>query len=351
MNRSMFRALLLMTASVLLAAPAAIAQDDIRSERVRFERGASSAVVEGSITGYEIVDYVLGAREGQHMNVSMATDNGASYFNILAPGESDVAMFNGSMAENQYEGVLPESGDYRMRVYMMRSAARRNEVANYRLEMIITGGGDEPQPRRSGGESADVPASPEDGGPRNWEVTGVSGALNLREQPSADAPAIGSYAPGTILHNLGCQRAEDRIWCDVQELSGGPVGYVAAEFLTPAVAPDGSVATGPDDSASRAGQGDFDATGRIPCAQYAGQPMTECEFGVARAGGGYATVVITKPDGNTRAIYFMLGTATGADTSQADGYPEVSASREADLTTVRVGDERYEIPDAVIYGG
>ena len=179
----------------------------------------------------------------------------------------------------------------------------------------------------------------------------MSAALNLREQPSLTAPTIGRYAPGTILHNLGCRRAEDRVWCDVQELGGGPRGYVAAQFLVPAVSPDGSVATGPDDSAFRAGQGDFDGTGRIPCAQHAGQPMTECEFGVARSGGGYATVVVTKPDGYTRAIFFMMGTATGADTSEADGYHDFGASRESDLTTVRVGEERYEIPDAVIYGG
>ena len=37
------------------------------------------------------VDYVLKASKGQHMRVSMATDNGASYFNILEPGENEVA--------------------------------------------------------------------------------------------------------------------------------------------------------------------------------------------------------------------------------------------------------------------
>jgi hypothetical protein len=37
----------------------------------------------------------------------------------------------------QFEGVLPASGDYKLRVYLMRSAARRDEIANYRLEMII----------------------------------------------------------------------------------------------------------------------------------------------------------------------------------------------------------------------
>jgi hypothetical protein len=196
-----------------------------------------------------------------------------------------------------------------------------------------------------------VPAAPEDGGPRNWEVAGVSRTLNLREKPSNKANIIAGYAPGTLLDNLGCLRVEGRVWCDVQQLGGGPRGYVAAEFLTPAVAPDGSVASGPDTSALRAGQGDFDATGHIPCAQYVGQPMTQCDFGVARAGGGYATVIITKPDAMKRAIFFRRGIPIGADTGEADGYGEFRAEKESDLNLIRVGDERYEIPDAVVLGG
>ena len=117
--------------------------------------------------------------------------------------------------------------------------------------------------------ASDVPAAPDDGGPRNWEVTGVSTRLNLRQQPSTTADIVGGYADGTIVDNLGCQRVAARIWCDVQQLGGGPRGFVAAEFLKPAISPDGSAASGPDDSALRAGQGKFDATGQIPCAQYA----------------------------------------------------------------------------------
>lgn len=196
-----------------------------------------------------------------------------------------------------------------------------------------------------------VPQSPEDGGPRHWEVTGVSSGLNLREQASASSSILQSYPAGTILANLGCQDAGGNVWCDVQKLGGGARGYVSAKYLKPAVAPDGSVPLGPDNSASRAGQGDFDATGKIPCAQVSGQPTTQCEFGVARAGGGYATVVVTKSDGVTRAIYFVRGQLLGADTSQADGYPPVSGEKESDLHLIRVGDERYEIPDAVIFGG
>ena len=130
---------LVMAALIAFIASPALARDDIRTEKVHFKPGASSATIKGKIKGYETIDYVLEAGKGQQMNVSMATDNGANYFNILAPGENNVAMFIGSASGNQYEGPLPKSGAYKIRVYMMRSAARREEFANYRLEMIVTG--------------------------------------------------------------------------------------------------------------------------------------------------------------------------------------------------------------------
>ena len=79
--------------------------------------------------------------------------------------------------------------------------------------------------------------------------------------------------------------------------------------------------------------------------------MMQCEFGAARAGGGYSTVVVTKPDGKTRSIFFRMGKPIGTDTSQADRYPEFNVTKEGDLHLIRVGNERYEIPDAVVFGG
>ena len=46
-------------------------------------------------------------------------------------------MFVGSTSGNQFEGTLPANGDYKVRVYLMRSAGRRGEAAKYRVEMII----------------------------------------------------------------------------------------------------------------------------------------------------------------------------------------------------------------------
>lgn len=135
----LLRFLLLAALMSGLPGRSAWSSDDIRTERVQFAKGASSATVQGTIKGYETVDYLLHASQGQSMNVSMATKNSATYFNILAPGQTEIAFFNGSVSENQYEGQLPATGDYRIRVYMMRSAARHGEVASYRLEMIVSG--------------------------------------------------------------------------------------------------------------------------------------------------------------------------------------------------------------------
>lgn len=122
--------------AILLSGSSLTAQD-FPTEQVSFDRGASSAMIEGQITGRETVDYLLNVRSGQYLNVSMATDNTSNYFNIMEPGEKYEAIFIGSSSGNQFEGTAAKSGDYRIRVYLMRSAARRDETANYRLEIIV----------------------------------------------------------------------------------------------------------------------------------------------------------------------------------------------------------------------
>jgi hypothetical protein len=57
----------------------------------------------------------------------------------MAPGASEVAFFIGSREGNSFAGDLPETGDYTIRGYLFRNAARRGEVANYSLEVAIGG--------------------------------------------------------------------------------------------------------------------------------------------------------------------------------------------------------------------
>jgi hypothetical protein len=104
-------------------------------------------------------------------------------------------------------------------------------------------------------------------------------------------------------------------------------------------------------ASERAGQGKFDARGPLACAERPGQPMRQCQAAVARDPGGTATIVVTRPDGRTRAIFFEKGNPVGADLSQADGNMNFRGSNRGGVYFIEAGDERYEIVEAFVFGG
>jgi hypothetical protein len=105
-------------------------------------------------------------------------------------------------------------------------------------------------------------------------------------------------------------------------------------------------------SSERAGQGQFDVRGPVPCSMSAGQPVQECRAAVARDPGGTATIVVTRPDGRTRAIFLAKGKAIGAALSQADGSQHFRATKSKDgIYKIEAGNERFEIVEAFVFGG
>jgi hypothetical protein len=126
----------LLIAAALVATLSTSASAGNREERVRFARGASSAVIRGEVRGYDYVDYLVGARAGQHLTADLSRVSGPAYFLVRAPGSED-NLFDGATTGDHFETVLPATGDYRLRVFLMRSAARRNERAAYRLSVAI----------------------------------------------------------------------------------------------------------------------------------------------------------------------------------------------------------------------
>lgn len=131
-------------ATAIVLATATMA-DDMRTEAVHFAAGTSGTSINDSITGYESVVYKLGASAGQRMKIRMDPSNLATYFNVYAPGKGpgDEAWASSQMTGgpvpdiNYFDGVLPETGEYSISVYMMRSAARRDEVSNYQIVISI----------------------------------------------------------------------------------------------------------------------------------------------------------------------------------------------------------------------
>lgn len=130
---------LLMMCVLVAASSSALAADGIESRPLQFAKGTSSATVKGSLKGDKTIDHKLRAKAGQTMSVTLKTSNGANYFNVLPPGSTGEAIFVGSTSGNDWTGLLPADGEYTVRVYLMRSAARRNESADYTLTVGITG--------------------------------------------------------------------------------------------------------------------------------------------------------------------------------------------------------------------
>lgn len=175
MSTRSLRGMLVMAA--LAAALPAIGVAQVRQQRVAFKPGASSASISGTLTGDDTIDYVLGARAGQTMTIAFKPAGPNSSYNVLPPG-SEVAIAIGDTVGNQWSGTLPANGDYRMRVFLSRAAAR-GKTESYALTVSIKGA------VRS--IDARVPGTP-------FHATGKVGC------------SVGPDAPGSALCSLGVIR-------------------------------------------------------------------------------------------------------------------------------------------------
>ncbi len=150
---------------------------------------------------------------------------------------------------------------------------------------------------------------------------------------------IGVLSNGTSVRNLGCQMQGNTRWCEIEMMTHmRERGWVAGRYLTETT----SSSSGSSNSGSS-----FDARGALPCAMSYSAPMSSCDFGVVRKGGGTAIVTVFLPDGRSRILHFQSG-----EPIMAEGGGNLTWDRRGDLITIEVGgNERYEVPDAVVYGG
>lgn len=218
-------------------------------QTVTFAKGASSTTIKGTLKGDAAVDYTVRAAAGQTLEVKLVGTNTQNDFNVLPPGSKDVAMYVSTMTgERTYTGVLPADGDYAIRVYLGRAAARRNESSKYTLTVGVTG---KPLPPLSAAQDAKV--------------------------------------KGTAYH----------------------------------------------------------ATATVNCVPPFASAVEQCDAGVIRRGvDGTATVVATGKNKLVRRILFVQGKPTASDASEP-----MTSTKQADVTQVKIGDERYDIPDPFLTGG
>lgn len=231
-----------------------------RTERVQFNAGESETTIRDSLTGPAGVDYIVNAAEGQTLSVDLSAA-GTAYFNVLHP-MSEQAIFVGSReVDPAFEQMLEQTGDYRIRVYLMGGDRDEGQTVDYRLRIAVTGERTTPAP------------------------------VATEPSPPASAMSTDAMVAGTNFH----------------------------------------------------------ATGEIVCVDENGE--ASCPFGVVRHGNGTADVTITRPDGRPRTIFFEGGKAVAADIAEADGDVEFAVERQGDMSIVTIGDQRYEVFDAIVFGG
>jgi len=114
------------------ATVAALAQaGTVTERRIKFARGRTTAVVNGSINYGHSDVYTLGAHRGQTMSLHVASRNPEVVFSVSAPSNSPV---EGAFTVRDWSGELPESGDYTITLVNNRD---RSGASPYTLEVTI----------------------------------------------------------------------------------------------------------------------------------------------------------------------------------------------------------------------
>ncbi len=128
------RSIIAILALSLPLALVALVSAQSRAERVRFRRGSSSAVLKGRISGFGTRDYLINAKAGQLMTLRLSSSNPYTHFVIYSINERPTDMNE----TTEWSERLTESGDYLIRVLMVRAGARRRgAISDYTLTVSI----------------------------------------------------------------------------------------------------------------------------------------------------------------------------------------------------------------------
>lgn len=205
----------------------ALAENDIRVERVTFKDGR--ATIKGRVKGYETVDYTFPAGAGESVRITLKSNKLSNYFNLMPPGSDEAVP--GAISVTEFSGAAPTSGDYRARVYLYRNDARRGVAARYTLAIAL---GEKSGTNEKGPDYADGLT----GGPDFWEVTGVPAGdtLKVRAEPSPRTKVVTQVLNTAVMKNKGCKFTRGHRWCRVED-GAGRTGWVNGKFLREAAWP------------------------------------------------------------------------------------------------------------------
>ena len=134
--KKLLRAAFLLTCASVMLSPVLQAQQR-QTKRLSIPTGKTSVSANGTITGYQDIDYIVNAAAGQTMTVTLKTNKTSNYFLVYGPGDTETAIYNSDAGEQTWTKTLDQAGDYTVRVYLYRNAARNNVKANFTVTVTI----------------------------------------------------------------------------------------------------------------------------------------------------------------------------------------------------------------------
>jgi hypothetical protein len=96
-------------------------------EQVGFDPGTSGTTLTRTMEAGGAFEFLLRAREGQFLRVSVTPQEGEMYYTIRYPDGS--LLLEGTDASEEYNGQLPQSGDYMVEVVSKESVDVTYEIS------------------------------------------------------------------------------------------------------------------------------------------------------------------------------------------------------------------------------
>ena len=109
----------------------------VPSERVLFKNGSPTAKVRGRLFGPDRGnrDYIVPGKAGEILSVELMTDYPQVYYSVLPPADAKPLINTSITGPREWSGALPLDGDYRVRVFLSRRAAREGVIAPFKMRL------------------------------------------------------------------------------------------------------------------------------------------------------------------------------------------------------------------------
>ena len=108
-------------------------------QRIRFAAGATSALVDGNLSGGQVARYVLTALAGQTMTIQPYSEGAPVIVTLF---DTSRVVLGSTASGEQWSGRLPATGDYTVAIYPAPYAGS----VNFQLRVEITSGSQTPNP-------------------------------------------------------------------------------------------------------------------------------------------------------------------------------------------------------------